>query len=147
MGTGSSLRQWDVQGIFWKCLEVLVCFSYQMWTSRQASAVLGSWPMVMKEILLRKSDPQESEFREGNYPVLEDISEPLSQPILKACFPVLSIPGQATASVYVQSSPQSVMGYYLSFLAPCLRHLWASALTQKVSPCTLSCEWQQEAIC
>lgn len=99
----------DVQGIFWKSLEVLVGFSYQMWTSRQADAVLGRWPMAMKEILLRKSDPQKSECWEGNYPVLEDISEPLSQPILKACFPVLSIPGQATTSVYAQSSPQSVM--------------------------------------
>lgn len=40
-----------------------------------------------------------AECREGNYLLLEDISEPLSQAILKACSSSLIILVRATASV------------------------------------------------
>lgn len=62
----------------------------------------------MKEILLRGNLTLSiAECREGNYLVLEDISEPLSQPILKACSSALIISVEVTASVYAQGKPES----------------------------------------
>lgn len=103
----------------------------------------------MKEILLTGNLMfWKAKCREGNYLLLEDISEPPSQSVLKAWSSALSLPcGQRLLFVNAHSRPEilckhspargvwGVTGNCSSFPVPCLGQLWwASCVAEKPSP-------------
>lgn len=87
----------------------------------------------MTKILLRGNlTLRIAEYRERNYLVLEDISEPLSHPILKGCSSalIISVCRSQLLSMHragwkspLASDGWVMMGNYLNFAIPCLRRL------------------------